>query len=216
MAKHQITLIGLAVTLAAAVCFSGNLVAAEFNPDHPEWLFEDKGNMEGWGNQNAINIIEVTKDGTLRMETTGNDPWVFVGMGAVGLVWANQPAYLNVDAKEHPNLYARMALSPNNSKIEIYYVTEEDAQWSERQAKRWSDLAPTGEMEEYEFEMGWEGTITGLRMDFSDVAGIEIEIDYLSFVGHPGAPEAVQPADKLAATWAKIKSGQLSAFSVQQ
>jgi hypothetical protein len=98
-----------------------------------------------------------------------------------------------------------MALSPNNNKIEFYYVTEDDAQWSERQVKRWSNLAPSGEMEEYEFEMGWEGTITGLRMDFVDVAGVEIEIDYLSFVGHLGTPEAVQPDDKLATTWAGIR-----------
>jgi len=207
MAKHQIALTGLAAILVAALCFPGNLFAAEFDPENPEWLFDEKGNMEGWGNQNSINMIEVTKDGILRMETTGTDPWVFCGMGNVGLVWANQPAYLSVDAKKHPKLYARMSLSPNNSKIEFYYVTEDDAQWSERQVKRWSNLAPSGEMEEYEFEMGWEGTITGLRMDFLDVAGIEIEIDYLSFVGHPGQTEAVQPADKLAGKWAKIKTG---------
>lgn len=204
MAKHQITIIVLAAILTVIAYSSGNLFAEEFDPAHPEWLFEEKENAEGWGNQNSINIVEV-KDGTLKMETTGNDPWIFCGMGNVGLVWAAQPAYLNVDGKEHPKLYARMALSPNNNKIEIYYVTEDDAQWSERQVKRWANLTPSGEMEEYEFEMGWEGTITGLRMDFVDVAGVEIEIDYLSFVGHPGAPEAVQPDDKLAATWGRTK-----------
>jgi len=207
MAKYQITLIGFAAILAAALCFSGDLLATELDPENPEWLFDEKGNMEGWGNQNSINMIEVTKDGVLRMETTGNDPWVFCGIGNAGLVWANQPAYLSVDAKEHPKLYAKMALSPNNSKIEFYYVTEDDAQWSERQVKRWSNLAPSGEMEEYEFEMGWQGTITGLRMDFSDVAGIEIEIDYLSFIGHPGEPKAMQPAYKLTTAWAEIKTG---------
>ncbi|MFC1717440.1 hypothetical protein ACFL6S_27515 [Candidatus Poribacteria bacterium] len=86
-----------------------------------------------------------------------------------------------------------------------YYVTEDDAQWSERQVKRWENLAPTGEMGEFEFEMGWQGIIIGLRMDFSDIAGIEI--DYLSFVGHPGKPKAVEPIQKLITKWAKIKEG---------
>ena len=112
-----------------------------------------------------------------------------------------------MDAKEHPILYVGMSLSENNSKLEFYYVTEDDAQWSERQVKRWNDLAPTGEMEQFEFEMGWSGTIIGLRIDFSDVAGIEIEIDYLSFVGHPGELEAVDPSGKVAAAWAEIKRG---------
>jgi len=101
-----------------------------------------------------------------------------------------------------------MSLSENNNKVAFYYVTEDDAQWSERQIKRWENLVPTGEMEQFEFEMEWNGTITGLRMDFSDIAGIEIEIDYLSFVGHPGEkPGAVGPSGKVAAAWAEIKKG---------
>ncbi len=42
-------------------------------------------------------------------------------------------------------------------------------------------------------------------MDFSDVAGMEI--DYLSFVGRLGEqkPEAVDPSGKIAAAWAEIK-----------
>jgi hypothetical protein len=192
------------VILIAAVWSAGNLFAQDLDPENPEWLFEDKGNFEGWGNQNSLSLISV-KGGVLTMETTGTDPYVFCGMGNVGLVWAAQPAYLNVDGKEHPVLYARMALSTNNNKVAFYYVTEDDAQWSERQVKRWENLAPTGEMEEFEFEMDWEGTIIGIRMDFSDVAGIEIEIDYLSFVGHPGKQKAVQPVDKLATTWSGIR-----------
>lgn len=203
MKRYCITFTPLLAILVAAAWFAGNLFAQELDPENPEWLFEDKGNFEGWGNPTAINLVEVN-DGVLRMQTTGNDPYVFCGMvGNAALVWAAQPPYLNVDGKEHPTLYARMSLSTNNNKVAFYYVTDDDAQWSERQVKRWENLAPTGEMEEFEFEMEWEGTITGLRMDFSDVAGIEI--DYLSFVGHPGLPQDVQPIDKLATTWSAIK-----------
>jgi hypothetical protein len=203
MKRYRVVSVLLLVLLITAV-FAGSLLAQDLDPENPEWLFEDNGNFEGWGNQNSLSLISV-KGGVLTMETTGTDPYVFCGMGNVGLVWAAQPAYLNVDAKEHPVLYARMALSTNNNKVAFYYVTENDAQWSERQVMRWENLAPTGEMEEFEFEMDWEGTIIGIRMDFSDVAGIEIEIDYLSFVGHPGKPEAVQPVDKLATTWSGIR-----------
>lgn len=142
------------------------------------------------------------------MEVIGNDPYIFCGIAIVGVVWADQPPYLDVDAEEHPMLYAGMALSNNNNKVAFYYVTDDDAQWSERQIKRWENLAPTGEMEEFEFEMDWTGTVTGMRMDFSDVAGIKIELDYLSFVGHPGEEgRVVQPTSKLAAKWAEIKKG---------
>jgi hypothetical protein len=208
MTKHRIILIGVVLILAVAVCFSAELFAAELDPENPEWLFEERNDAEGWGNQNAMTIIGV-EDGVLKLETTGTDPYIFCGMiDHAALVWAAQPPYLNVDADEHPILYAGMSLSENNNKVAFYYVTEDDAQWSERQVKRWENLVPTGEMEQFEFEMEWNGTITGLRMDFSDVAGIEIEIDYLSFVGHPGEkPGAVGPSGKVAAAWAEIKRG---------
>jgi len=206
MTKQQIIFTGLAIILAAAFCFSVNLFAAELDPENPQWLFDENGNVEGWGSQNAITIVGVSK-GVLKLETTGSDPFIFCGIGNTPLVWANQPAYLKVDAKKHPKLYAKMYLSPKNGKIEFYYVTEKDTQWSERQVKRWENIVPSGEMEEYEFDMGWQGTITGLRIDFSDIAGIEVEIDYLSFVGHVGEkPKAVQSAGKLIETWARIKS----------
>jgi hypothetical protein len=207
MAKHRIVLIGAVSILAVAVCFSAELFAAELDPENPEWLFEERNDTEGWGNQNSITIIGA-EDGVLKLETTGTDPYIFCGMiDNAALVWADQPPYLNVDASDHPILYAGMSLSENNNKVAFYYVTEDDAQWSERQVKRWENLVPTGEMEQFEFEMEWSGTITGLRMDFSDEAGIEIEIDYLSFVGHPGEPEAVEPSGKAAAAWAEIKMG---------
>ena len=196
-------IVGIVVLFVAGILVSSSY--AEIDPEHPEWLFEEDGNAEGWRQPNCL-TIEV-EDGLLKMETTcANDPIIFVAVGDTPVA-AVQTPYLNVDAKEHPKLYARMSLSPNCNKIEFYYVTEDDAQWSERQVTRWTNLAPTGEMEEFEFEMGWQGTITGLRMDFADVAGIEIEMDYLSFIGHPGgASEATQSAGKLASTWASIKA----------
>ena len=137
MKRYRIVLTSLSVVLVGAAWFAGNLFAQDLDPENPEWLFEDKGNTEGWGNQNAISIIGVDDD-VLKLQTTGTDPYIFCGMiGNAALVWAAQPPYLNVDAEEHPILYARMSLSTNNNKVAFYYVTDDDAQWSERQVKRW-------------------------------------------------------------------------------
>ena len=218
MARHQTTLIGLAVILAVAICFCGNLFAAEFDPEHPEWLFDEAGNREGWTEEHSINIIGVS-EGTLKMEITGEDPWIFCGLGNTPLVWEDQPAYLNVDAEEHPTLYARMALSPNNNLIEIFGVTEDNSEWSSGEYKCWDTLTPSGKMEKYEFQMDWDGTITGLRMDFSeDMPGIEVEIDYLSFVGHKGGSiflenKTVNPGDQFTVDISGRFAEALSSFA---
>ncbi len=134
MTKYRTGFLILTGILIAAICFSGNLLAEELDPENPEWLFQEDGNTEGWGSPNALTVIGV-EDGVLKMEVIGNDPYIFCGIAIVGVVWADQPPYLDVDAEEHPMLYAGMALSNNNNKVAFYYVTDDDAQWSERQVK---------------------------------------------------------------------------------
>jgi len=81
VAKYRIILIGVASILAVAACFSAKLFAAELDPEHPEWLFEERNDAEGWGNQTAMTIIGV-EDGVLKLETTGADPYIDRPCGA--------------------------------------------------------------------------------------------------------------------------------------
>lgn len=178
----------------------------------PEWFFDDKDEIANWGGINQLKPLEVdtvkNKDGKnvtiLRTVSTGSDPYVFPGGGWTGFV-ADIGEF---DGGKYPIIYIGVKVNVSNQ-WQIYYYTKEDPSYSENQRQNFQ-VDASDDFLDLEFEMtqgGWQDrTIRGFRLDPGTMAGVEAEIDYLSFLGPAsGKPKAVEYKSKLAITWGEVK-----------
>ena len=180
----------------------------------PEWLFDDQDDIKNWGamNQLAPLKIKAVKDekGNTRTvlitESTGGDPFVFPDGGWQGFNNAVQQPF---DGKKYSIFYMGVRVNVAGA-WQIYYVTEDDATYSERQRQN-IQVDSVDVFKDFEFKMqegGWnQKTITGFRLDPGTVAGVIAEIDYISLRGIPEdlKPKAVNQSGKLAVSWGEIK-----------
>jgi len=178
----------------------------------PEWLFDDEEDIINWGSPNNLEplVIDDVKDGAgetrsvVMTVSTGGDPYVFPDGNWEGFI----PDIAPFDGGEYDTIYIGVRVNQTNS-WQIYYMTDEDGQYTERQRQNF-EVAATGDFEDLEFVMetgGWQDEmIFGFRLDPGTATGIEAEIDYLSLRGLPeGATKAVEYSGKLAITWGAIK-----------
>ncbi len=184
----------------------------------PEWLFDEPDAAEkikNW-NTNALLPLEIEEvidqDSVERMalvtRSTGADPIIYLG-GA-----ADQVDYEPFSGEEYHILYLGIRVNTPN-RWEIYFVSEEDPDWSEKQ-KVIFDVNAENKFEDLEIELkvpdalkdilgDWQSrTILRFRIDPGTKKDIKAEIDYISFKGKP-APEAVNPYATLVTTWARIR-----------
>ena len=178
----------------------------------PEWVFDEEEEIEKWISMNQLAALELDevedKSGNnrtvLKTESLGGDPHVYlVGGGGEVVDGIN-----SFDGGEYDTIYIGVRVSKSGT-WQIYYITKEDAQYSERQRQNFQ-VDKTDDFVDLEFKMetgGWqEETITGIRLDPGRVAGIEAEIDYISLRGVPEEDtKAVEFTGKLAVAWGAIK-----------
>jgi len=180
----------------------------------PEWTFDGPDaaqELKNWVDLNQLEPLKIEtvkdQDGldrkVLITKSLGGDPYMFPGGG-----W-NQADYDSFSGKEHPVLYLGVRVNTPN-RWQIYWVSKEDGNWSEAQHQDF-DVNAVDEFQDIEVEItagDWQKkTILRFRIDPGTSAGVEAEIDYISFNGpiSTGKPGAVDPKDKLATTWARIK-----------
>lgn len=170
----------------------------------PEWLFDDDDEIVGWQGLNHLLPLELDevkdksgKDRTVLLTvSTGGDPYVRPKMDTP------------FDGGEYTTIYIGVRANITNS-WQIYYITDEDGAYSERQRQNFQ-VAASDDFLDLEFVMengGWQDeVVTGFRLDPGTAAGVEAEIDYLSLRGIPeGIEQAVESNGKLAVTWGELK-----------
>lgn len=179
----------------------------------PEWTFDKKDDIKNWGAANQLAPLEIAdvkdKKGNMRSivrtVSLGTDPYIFPDGNWQGFIAGIEP----FDGGKYNTIYIGVRVN-QSSAWQIYYVTEDDGQYSERQRQNFQ-VNKTDDFQDLEFKMetgGWkEKTITGFRLDPGTAAGIEAEIDYLSLRSIPGGvvPKAVEYNGKLAVRWGAIK-----------
>jgi hypothetical protein len=85
-----------------------------------------------------------------------------------------------------------------------HYITQKDGKWAELQRQNFEVNAEKDfEDIEVKLERGdWnKRTVVGFRIDPGTAAGIEAEIDYISFTGIPNKANTVDAREKLTTTW---------------
>lgn len=202
------------VILLASLCLLAfpAVVLSQQDELPPEWTFDDDDDIKNWGGINQLKplVIDDVKDkngnpkSVLRTESTGGDPFVFPDGNWQGFI----PDITPFDGGKYDRIYIGVRANVS-SQWQVYYITEQDGAYSERQRDNFQ-VAATDDFQDLEFEMktgGWqEEVITGFRLDPGTIAGVIAEIDYLSFRGIPeGSGQAVEYAGKLAAVWGAIK-----------
>ena len=178
----------------------------------PEWLFDSNKDIEHWGGMNQLQPLEIDDVKDAKGETrsvvitvsTGGDPYIFPDGDWGGFI-ADVPPF---DGGEYPIIYIGVRANVTAT-WQIYYVTEDDGEFSERQRQNFQ-VAASDDFLDLEFEMetgGWQDeVVTGFRIDPGTVAGVEAEIDYLSLRGIPeGLEQAVDQTGKLSTTWGSIR-----------
>ena len=171
----------------------------------PEWLFDDDDEIVGWQNLTQLLPLELDEvkdksgeDRTVLLTvSTGGDPYVYTNVT------------MPFDGGEYTTIYIGVRANITNV-WQIYYITEEDGTYSERQRQNF-EVSKSDDFMDLEFVMengGWQDEIvTGFRLDPGTVAGVEAQIDYISLRGIPddALPKAVEYSAKLAFTWGGIK-----------
>lgn len=141
-----------------------NLIEAEFPPARDRWEFEE--GMEGWSAMMGIGEFKV-EGGCLVLRTSTNDP-------AINL----PPVHLN--AKEYKKMVIRMKVDKGNIG-QVFWATDVFP-ISEFTSQRFKLIADN-EFHIYELDLttnpAWQGVITSLRFDPTDVAGANVAIDYI-------------------------------------
>jgi hypothetical protein len=179
----------------------------------PEWTFDKKDEIKNWGGLNQLKPLEIStvKDNKGQNRTivltvsTGTDPYVFPDGDWNGFIPDVEP----FEGKDYNIIYIGVRVNVSSS-WQIYYVTDQDAAYTERQQQTFP-VNVADDFQDIQFKMetgGWkeEEIIKGFRLDPGTISGVEAEIDYISLRGVPGgATKAVNYNEKLATTWSAIK-----------
>ena len=213
MHKKVIAIILSPTFFLFAMVLNTSTTAAKVDP--PQWTFDDKeakDALKKWVDVNQLKPLELdtVKDGSgkirsvLKTESLGGDPYMFPGGG-----W-NVRTYEPFNGKEFDTLYIGVRVNKPN-RWQVYYITQKDGKWAELQRQNFEVNAEKDfEDIEVKLERGdWnKRTVVGFRIDPGTAAGIEAEIDYISFTGIPNKANTVDAREKLTTTWGKLKYQQ--------
>lgn len=188
-------------------------VWAQDEPLAPEWTFDGadaEDELELWVTLNQLQPLEIDevvdqfgeKRSVLLTESTGGDPYMYPGGSG------NNVDYEPFEGEDFFTLYMGVRVNtPGN--WQIYYITQEDAAWAEVQRQNFM-VDSVDEFQDMEIVLergGWQDhLVTNFRIDPGTAAGVESEIDYISFLGIPGGVQSVNPQSKLSTTWATLRA----------
>ena len=203
------------IIIVALLClFSAPVIVLCQNKDlPPEWVFDNKDEIKNWGSANqlqplAIDTAKNKKGDKVTITKTvslGTDPYIFPDGGWAGFLAGVQQPF---DGKKYPIIYIGVRVNVTST-WQIYYYTDQDSAYSERQVQNFP-VDASDDFVDLKFNMstgGWqEEEIRGFRIDPGTFAGVEAEVDYVSFRGVPGGmTKAVESKRKLAITWGEMK-----------
>ncbi len=128
-----------------------------------EWDFSQ--GAQGWFAWNALTPLTRTAKG-IATTSTGGDPYMAGPL-------------LNVEASRYREIVVSMSVSAGTG-AQMYWTTKESPNFAEDKVVN-IGIVGDGVMRDYVFPVAghpnWKGTITRLRLDPSNVAGAEIEIE---------------------------------------
>ncbi|KAA3643402.1 MAG: hypothetical protein DWQ07_23095 [Chloroflexi bacterium] len=134
------------------------------------WEFEDAGDTEGWVPLYDLGPLTVRR-GQLHINSTGDDPYLYIPEGVA------------FDAREHPLIEMRMKVS-DGYVAQVFFHNEGEIDFVEDKSQVFP-IVPDGEFHTYMLDMsaqdGWQGMISGLRLDPTDTVA-SVEIDYIRIV----------------------------------
>jgi len=139
--------------------------SSRFAPE-PVWEF-DSEEAEGWMNTNMLMAFAVG-NGTLATRSTGADPYM-IGPS------------IQIQARTDDVVTIRMKLSAGQQ-AQIFWIRKSAGQYSESKSMVFT-VNPDGQFHTYEVMVGqspeWNGTITQIRLDPTNMADAAIYIDYV-------------------------------------
>jgi hypothetical protein len=129
-----------------------------------EWKFDRNGDTEGWV---LANMLEgETIDGSLRLNSTGNDPYLVSSAG------------LSIDTMQSSFITLRMK-SDAGGDADLFFSTDQQPGWNGQRSVNFQ-VEGDGQWHEYRLIMkdnpGWKGIVTQLRLDPISREG-HVEID---------------------------------------
>ena len=135
------------------------------------WTFSEEDKIFRTSSQTTDFRVE---DGILKMTSTGGDPNIMT-------ISAN----LEMDTAEIDYIKFKIKNNSDGFRTQLFFVTNEDTNWSEAQSMRseyWNSEGEDWEILEFDTAdcMVWEGTLKQLRFDYLEQEG-DIEIEYVSF-----------------------------------
>ncbi|THF74833.1 glycoside hydrolase family 99-like domain-containing protein [Cohnella fermenti] len=149
-------------------------VPTQTNQFGTSWSFDTNGDSEGWTPLNQIDD-ETVSGGAYSASSTGSDPGIISAAG------------LSIDAANTP--YIKIGMSSSiASKGQLFFITDEDPNWSEAQSISFYVEPNSSGYSEYVLNTWrnskWRGTVTQLRFDPMAVAG-SFAIDFIGAMKAP-------------------------------
>jgi hypothetical protein len=140
-----------------------------------EWEFDTDGDLEGWTMDR--NFDGDVSGGALNLTLTGDRPRI------------QSPDELGVDADTYRYLVVRMRNETNSDMGLVYFMTDDDAAYSNGQRVAFSTSSHDGDYREYVIDLGandeWTGRVKRLRFHpvnpFSGVSEGRVSIDSIRF-----------------------------------
>lgn len=134
------------------------------------WDFETADSLAGWEDGNQHSVL-YTDRGSLIIETTGPDPWVYL------------PPSLNIDAESLSQIEIRMKLGAGFTG-QLFFLPGNSYSFTEASSVRF-DLIADDQFHTYTIDMtsadAWQGPVNRIRLDPVD-ASTTVEIDYIRIV----------------------------------
>ncbi|MFQ6092277.1 MAG: dockerin type I domain-containing protein [bacterium] len=139
-----------------------------------QWEFEAEGYAEGWSPNYYLDSVAVA-GGLLKARSTGPDPW-FTGPS------------IDIDATLYPICQIRMKVT-GGSYGQLFWIRDDSGNYSEEKSQGFSITNHT-DFQDYTLSLQdndeWTGQILQLRLDPTNTAGAQIEIDSIRLLPAKG------------------------------
>jgi hypothetical protein len=155
------------------------------------WEFATERDMEGWGEQEIIQLDnQIVKNGLLFLHSTNENSFI------------SAPQPLSIDSNVYKKIYLRMKVS-NGYYGRVYFITDKDREYND--LKRIDiPIIDNKRYYVYQVNMGlhekWTGTIVGIRFQPADRSDSTIYFDYFRMIKENNNWEQLNSPDY----WSKI------------
>ena len=139
-----------------------------------DWEFESEGYAQGWSPNAQLDSV-VVADGFLKARSSGADPW-FTG------------PLIHIEANLYPVCRIRMKVT-QGSYGQLFWIRDDSGVFGESKSQGFS-INGHDDVQDYTLFLGndteWSGQILQLRLDPTNAAGAQIEIDSIRLLPAKG------------------------------